>query len=257
MKRYYKFEISRMKFWTVVVPSFIGLCLVAVALSYYLINSVIMPRHIDLSARNIVEVPSLEGMSFADARQECYNLGLRLTVSAQEYNDTIPQNVVMRHTPEEGEQVKRGRVLSATVSRGSEIGTVPEIANLPFGPARTELHSAGFRNITRESVYSDEINQGRVVSVTPESGLQVSKEQSITVAISKGARASSATMPNVVGEMFSTARDEIVSRGLEIGSVEYEVVQDRRPGIVLRQSVSPNRSVDLNTKVDLVVTVTE
>ncbi|MGM0461044.1 MAG: PASTA domain-containing protein [Fibrobacterota bacterium] len=257
MKNYYKFEISRKKFWTICVPLFMGTVLLSVFIAYFLVNNIIMPRYTDLSHRNVVDAPELKDRAFKAARQECYNLGLRLNVAREEYSDSVPENIVMSQSPEAGTRVKRGRSISVVVSKGAEISKIPELRNLPFGPARLELHDQGFRHIQQEAVYSDEIDQGRVVSVVPESGMEVSREQTITVNISQGARARSAQMPNVVGNMFSEAKNSILSAGLQVGDIQYTVDEGRRPGVVLRQSVSPGRSVDFDTKVDLVVTVSE
>ena len=163
MSKNYKFEISAKKFWTIVVPLVLLVLILAPLLGFFAVNGVVMPHLVDLSNRNEVVVPALTELTFDDARQRCFDLGLRLVVEGREYNETTPANIVLLQSPESDERVKRGRVIRAIVSDGSEVAVVPPLSDLMPGPAKTDLRAAGFSKIQSVTVYNNSVEKGRVI----------------------------------------------------------------------------------------------
>ncbi|MGM0443259.1 MAG: PASTA domain-containing protein [Fibrobacterota bacterium] len=234
------------------------LCVVlAAGAGFWLINSVVMPDYTDLSNKGMVAVPPLEGESFAHAQQKCFNVGLRLNISEAVYSDSLADSLVMRQKPAAGKKVKKGRVLSVVLSKGSEIATIPNVDSLEPGPAKSELRRAGFESIQTEEVHTSKADRGFVVSVEPKAGSQASRETRVVLSVSKGKRPQKVAMPNVIGEPLSAASRQIRRKGLKVGTVSNRVVSGQRAGVVLKQSYRPGEIVPFNRRVDLVVTVTE
>lgn len=254
MKSYYKFEISRKNFWAILVPSLLAGAILVVVLAYYIVNSVVMPKFTDLSNKHEVEVPNLAGRKYDEARQDCYDKQLRLSRLSEEdkeYNDTIPADVVILQKPLAGEKVKKGRAISVLVSKGKEMATVPVVKKTKMGAAKVELKKAGFEHYRVENVYDNKVKYGHVVRTEPEGGFNTSRDVTVLIHVSRGRVPDYVNVPNLVGETFASAKKMIANKNLQIGDVSY--VQNDKPGIVMKQSLTAEKNARVNSKIDLVV----
>ena len=73
--------------------------------------------------------------------------------------------------------------------------------------------------------------------------------------VSKGAKPTSAEMPNIVGESLNEAQKKIEESGLAVGKISYKNDSSLLPGTVIAQSVSPGENVPLSTSVSITVSV--
>lgn len=252
MEKHYRFEISRKKFWTVIFPIFIALAIIMPIIGFTIVNSYIMPHLVDVASSNQVEVPQLVGRDFEEARQICFDRGILLRSVEREYNDTIPENVIILQNPAPGEIVKRGRVILATVSIGSEISEIPDVFGLLPGPAQIELRRSGFQRFSTANAYSDDVERGRVISTEPQAGITTSRDGDIRILVSDGEKPTETVVPSVVGLRLSDARSQIVRAGLRVGDITYSS-STRSSGVVLSQSVSPGTTISFESRVNLVV----
>ena len=102
-------------------------------------------------------------------------------------------------------------------------------------------------------VYDEKHDKDVVVGTEPPPGVRTSRELPIVVRLSRGARPTHASVPNVIGEMLSEAKLAIEENGLLVGKIEYKTTSSSRSGTVVSQSVSPGMNVPLESTIDLVV----
>jgi len=124
---------------------------------------------------------------------------------------------------------------------------VPEVTGATVQEARGVLEEAGLRVRVRR-VASDE-QEGDVIGQRPAANADISEHGLVTLTVSSGPAGS--TVPDVVGEPASTARQELQQAGLR---AEIERIASSEPtGTVIRQSPAGGVDVDDGTVVSLQV----
>ncbi len=88
-------------------------------------------------------VPSLTGLSGADAKAALEALGLVYAELPGEFSVTVPAGAVARQDPAAGASVPKGTTVNVVVSRGPDVVVVPLIAGLTLQPAQDAVTAAG------------------------------------------------------------------------------------------------------------------
>ncbi len=254
MKRSLSIEIPLDLLWKVVLPSAVILCLAGGAAGIFVIDKVVMPGIVHTD-RQIVTVPSLTNLQWEKARQRLFDCGLRLQIRTREYDEKIPRDFIISQEPEADEQVKKGRMIIVVVSKGSEVGVVPDVRRFPERKAVVELRRQGFIVGKRVRDFSDLLEKDMVIRLSPGEGTSVSKEMPIDLVISDGAKPTHADMPNLIGESLLDAKKKIDDAGLKLGTIQYKPNATLSPGTVISQSLSPGSSVPLESAINIVVSV--
>ena len=180
-----------------------------------------------------VTIPAVAGQTYEQALSSLREEGLtarRLNV----YSDTVPSGSVVSTDPGGGGRVHPSRVVTVTVSRGVEQVTVPDLSGLSAQEARRRLGSA--RLVYREAaVYSESVDEGRVVSQSVAADTAVNHDSAVTVTISKGRQP--IRVPNVVGKSEADANNAIRKAGLTVSRQE-EHSDTVAQGVVISQDPS-------------------
>ncbi len=257
MKKNYTISIGKETFWKILLPSTIILMIISGIAGVFCIDRFIMPNLPGIDNRGIVKIPSIIDMSYNDAKQVLYNIGLRLQIKEKEYSDQLPENHIINQEPPPKKRVKKGRHVFVVVSKGIEIDTIPDIRKLSEGAGKTLLRKSGFHNIEVIKAYSEYYDKDAIVRTIPEHGTIISREIDVNVVISKGPQPTHAEVPNVIGEMLSEAKMKIKERGLLVGKVEHRKHIATRPGSVISQSVSPGTHAPFESYINLVVSASK
>ena len=205
--------------------------------------------------RQIVTVPSVVGKSWEKARQSMFDVGLRLQVKDRQYDEKAPRDNVLSQLPEADEQVKKGRMVVVTLSKGSEIAVVPDVCKLTDRKAIAELRKQGFIVGKKKHEYCDGLAKDLVVSMTPVAKSSMSREMPVDIVISDGPRPTHAAVPNLVGETLLDAKKQIADNGLVLGKLDYQNSGTLAAGTIISQSLSPGSSVPLESQINIVVSV--
>ena len=88
-------------------------------------------------------VPSLVGLSAADAQAQIESAGLVFGQLGDEFSPTVPIGAVTRQDPAPGVQVQKGATVSVAISKGPDVVAVPDIAGKPLQAAQDALSGAG------------------------------------------------------------------------------------------------------------------
>jgi serine/threonine-protein kinase len=249
-------KVQARKFWKVYVPWAIGISLGAMLLALTLVDVVIMPGIVGME-RGTVKVPPVHGLSLEEGREKLFGVGLLTEIKSREYDSRVPDSVIISQTPEEGAKVKKGRRILVVVSRGMESAAVPEVQSLTERQAKTELRKAGFTSGDVRREFNDKVAADKVIGADPASGTMVSREVRVDLIVSRGSRATSVEMPNIVGEPLDDARKKIEESGLRVGTVTYKSAPSLSPGIVISQSISPGEKIPLESSVEVTVSKPE
>jgi serine/threonine-protein kinase len=85
----------------------------------------------------------------------------------------------------------------------------------------------------------------------------LSREIQVDLIVSKGSKATSVEMPNIVGETLADAQKKIEESGLRMGTVSYKNDPSLAAGIIVSQSISPGEKIPLESSVEVTVSKAE
>lgn len=253
MKKNYTISIPVGTFWKVLVPSTLLLLIVGGIIGVFIVDKFIVPNLTGVNNRGVVKVPLIINQSKDDAKQALYDIGLRLQAQAHEYNDSLERNSIIRQNPAAYEEVKKGRHVFVTLSKGCEIGTIPDVRQVSERIGRNLLRDSGFTNVKVFKAYSDRTEKNKIMYSDPKRDMTISREIPVKLTVSKGAKPTHVVVPNVIGEILSVAKESIRKSGLRVGKVEYKVGTSARAGAVISQSHSPGSNASLESSINLVV----
>ncbi|MFP4456190.1 MAG: protein kinase domain-containing protein [Clostridia bacterium] len=199
-----------------------------------------------------VEVPLLVGKHMDEAGQELEALGLEVDYSTTQNHPTIEEDHVIRHKPEAGVKVKKGRVISLTISQGIGYESIPNVVGFMLSDAEEALQSTGFEigEITEE--YHSEVEEGYIIDVNPRPGTEVKVGTTVDLIVSLGQDEDTVKVPNLIGMTKFSAQEALTEAGLSVGEISenrsYEAADT-----VISQSIRPGINVLPETPIDFTV----
>jgi serine/threonine protein kinase/beta-lactam-binding protein with PASTA domain len=195
-----------------------------------------------------VEVPRVIGMSYGDAVDALNELGLeprRVEVFSER-----PVDQVTAQVPKAGEVVDEGTEVEVRVSKGLKEVGVPDVLGQSESSARAELEAAGFQVSVTEAP-SDDTPEGLVSAQSPSAGSQAADGSTVQITISTGPEL--VTVPDVVGEPISVARQMIRDAGLQRSVVYQDVTDPALRNVVLDQDPAGGTQASSGSTVTITV----
>lgn len=188
-----------------------------------------------------VEVPNLKGMDVDTARNTLEKLNLILVEAGEETSEEYPEGTIMQMNPEVGNKVKENTQVRVIVSGGENKLKMPDVTEYDFNKAKDMLEKLGITNIETVEDYSDNVNKGEIISQTPAKDTEISKDDKVTLVISKGAKIKYINVPSVVGLSESAAKEKLSNNGVYNISTQTGKTDDiSKNGTVISQSDSGN-----------------
>ena len=162
-----------------------------------------------LGSKDQVTVPPVVGQTLEQARQRVDRAGLDVEVKRR--TDQAPRDFVFEQSPNPGQQVDEGSVVTLFVSNGPSTVRVPDVVGQPEADARRRLRRADLRpDVERES--STKVVEGIVIRTDPGPGRPAERDSAVTLVVSSGP--DQVTVPNVVGETQEDAFARLREEGL-------------------------------------------
>lgn len=145
-------------------------------------------------------------------------------------------------------------LLKAVTNHNEEI-TVPDLTGMSYDEAEKYLSARDMRAEVTDSVYIKRMERGTVYTQNPKAGSHVKKGRRILLTIN-AVMPKKVTMPNLVGYSLRQAKAELLSRGLNPGTLIY--VDDIATNNVLKQlyknrEIKPGTPVESESRIDLVL----
>ena len=200
----------------------------------------------------VLPAPALVGMTEQAARETASEAGFLLVFTDPRNDlDVAKGNVLLQEPPPE-EGVRRGEVITVTLSAGPDRISLPEVIGKPVEASVAQLEGPPNHltvKVVRE--FSDTVRKGRVIRQTPAPEKTVLQGSQATLHVSKGIEP--VDVPEVVG-----LEDDAAFAELDAAKLTYAVTEkysDEQPdaGVVISQSIEPGATVDKGTTVQLVV----
>ena len=196
------------------------------------------------------------GMSLSAAREKIDGK-FKIKVE-EEYSADYAKGLVIRQDPESDTELEEGKTLTLVVSKGTRTEdkvSVPEVVGKRESSAKSELEAVGLK-VSVKTKYSTDVAKGKVISQSPGSGNQVTKNSTVVITVSQGEKPETMVrVPNLRYFTESEARSELKNSNLVLGSVLTEYSDSVEKGLVIRQTVSSGNKVKEGTAVGIYVSL--
>lgn len=184
--------------------------------------------------QEMVNVPDVSNKPIAEARSELQAAGFTIGTETEVYNPDVEAGNVVSTDPAAGVQAAKGSSVNITISKGTEQVTVPDLRGMSADEAQRVLASYGLNGQQGDTVFSDDVEENRVAQQDIAAETTAYKGDTITFHLSKGPE--TASVPNVQGLDFETARDRLEAAGFTV-SLQWRD-DSAAVNTVIRQSVT-------------------
>lgn len=180
---------------------------------------------------SVVKVPDIVGLSEAEARERILDAGLEFTVRAGMMHREAPEGAILAQNPLPGQFARPGAPVKATLSRGPEIHTLPDVTGLSERQARIVLERLGYEVEVERQEHP--IAAGRAIETRPGAGTELIVPNRLVLRVSEGAPI--VVVPDMLGMHIDDAVEILTEATLELGSISYDPDAAEAPGRIVGQ----------------------
>jgi eukaryotic-like serine/threonine-protein kinase len=198
-----------------------------------------------------VRVPSLNGLTAADAERSANAAGLVLSVESRFYSPAPPGRIVSQ-TPEAGARVRRGWKIVAAESLGPQRVAVPNVIGQSQRAAEINITRRGLEIGSIATMHLPGAQPGTVLAQSPAADNREVSSPKISLLVVAAANAQTYIMPNFTGKSLKEATSALQDAGLGVGRVRgmAGASSQRAPGRILRQYPPAGQKVAAGTMVN-------
>lgn len=215
-----------------------------------------------------VQVPSLKGMTVADARSQAAGLGLNLVVDNRYYSGEVAAGHILSQSPAAGTTVRREWRVRVSESLGPQKVDVPNTVGSDQRLAALKLRRVGLDVGTVAQLPDNAVPEGTVIAQDPPAHAQGIERPSVNllVAAPDDSTPDGYVMPDLVGLPIVTAQNQLAKLGIQtntplfvdvpipaVGSGNMPPAQPVAPGSVVAQLPPGGSRVWQSTLVNLTV----
>jgi len=215
-----------------------------------------------------VQVPSLKGMTVANARSETAGLGLNLDVDNRYYSADVAAGYILSQSPVAGTVVRREWRVRVAESLGSQSVDVPDTVGADERVASFELRRAGLEVGEIARLPYAAAAEGTVLAQDPPAHARGIEQPSVNllVAAPDDEAPDGYAMPDLTGLPLASARAALARVGINsappnfvdvpvapVGSDNAPLKPPVKPGEVVAQSPAAGSRVGQSTQVTLTV----
>ncbi len=228
------------------------------------------------SQGNTVNMPSLLGKTYAEARTVLEELGLKIERGESEKSNQYSAGQIIAQSEESGNSVKVGTTVTVTLaaagSTASSDGTsstgsttssttttttnskvkVPPVVGKDENAAKSAITAAGLTVGTVSEASSDTVESGLVISQSPSANSETESGGKVNIVLSSGPNKKKVT--DVIGHESSRAQSELAGDGFKV-EVKETYSDDMRAGLVV--STSPDRGTYVQPGSTVTITVSK
>jgi beta-lactam-binding protein with PASTA domain len=215
-----------------------------------------------------VQVPSLKGMTVAEARSQTAGLGLNLDVDNRYYSSDVAAGHILSQSPAQGTVVRREWRVRVAESLGPQKVDVPDTVGTDERVAALRLRRVGLEVGATAKLPYGGVADGTVLAQDPPAHAQGIAQPSVNllVASSDDSTPDGFVMPDLAGIPIITAQAMLAKIGLKTATPDFidvpvtPVGSDGQPakpapvpGSVIAQQPAAGARVDQATEVKLAV----
>ena len=218
---------------------------------YVLMDRLIMPAY--TRHGQAISVPDVTNMTFEAAKEILESQDLRAIKAGECFDSHMPPGYVLFQEPSAGSQVKKGRRIYLTLSKGERTVTMPNLVGGSERDARFRITGLGLVLDSLDYEHSSYYPEGVVADQSIPPGTEVEVGTRVRLTVSLGPAPSRFIVPDVVGKSLDDARRAIKKAGLTVGKIVYQQSSDLLPETVIEQSIPAGQEVSAGDTLDLIV----
>ncbi len=195
-------------------------------------------------------VPPLAGMTVEQAKALLASTGFELVTGSNEYNDTVPENSIIRQTPEPDAEADKGTKITVVVSLGKKIviANVPKLVGLTIDEAKDKLTAVKLKIGATDKVENYDLSKaGKIASQGVQENAPLQQDSAVNVTYYDDVK-----VPNFVGKTLSQALADPAVKSGAIKLVAPALTDDNKD---LKVTLQDPNSVT-NTVIKQVTTIT-
>jgi serine/threonine-protein kinase len=184
-----------------------------------------------------VRVPTLVGLSAAEARERADTAGFEVTVSDEKRDPEVEEGDIISQSPDDG-LLLEGKAISVVVSKGPPLVKVPDFTGMQLEKAEAKLERLLLERGPLTYEYSLRFEKGEIIEQSQE-GTKLEQGETVGFLVSKGPR--TFAVPDVTDLKKERAAEELEAAGFAVGFVEV-YSDDVKAGRVV--STTPGAGVE-------------
>ncbi|MBS4961300.1 MAG: Stk1 family PASTA domain-containing Ser/Thr kinase [Clostridiales bacterium] len=201
-----------------------------------------------------ISVPTFIGITYEEAQEVAEGLGIQVAKKDTASSEKYDAGLVMAQDPQEGIKVAEGTTINLTISTGVEETIVPDVVGMDENKAIEKIkEETGVTTVQVEHEYSSDVEQGKVIRQSPESGKEVSSTDRILLTISKGEESKKVIVPDITNLTEEEAKTKLEEMDLKVGPATPMESKKVEAGHIITQTVSPGSEVARGTSVGYVI----
>lgn len=234
------FRIAKIAAWT-------GGFIFIAGLAAYLTLTLIVAGH------DTVIVPDLTGKKVIYVLEILTDLGLNAKIKAADYNAEIPKDHVIYQEPAPGFELKKGRDVKITVSKGTQTVAVPSLTDFSIQQAGIILEEHGLKLGVISKVFTAQAKKEHVFSQSPTPGQLLARNAKVDLLVSRGERPTAYLMPDLAGMFLDDAVMLLESRYLTVEGIRAVFNEQKPKNTILGQNPPPGYRIEKQSPVKLIV----
>lgn len=205
---------------------------------------------------NSIKVPNLKGYTLEEAQSALNALGLGIQNAGTTSSDTYPKGQIVSQTPDAGSMVEAHTTIEVIVSSGQGEVAISSVVGMDETTACNTLSNAGFVPV-KEYAYDNTVEQGIVISQSPDGGALGKEGDSVKIVISRGPESAAGTtgisVPKITGQTEEAARAALTAAGLTAGNVTSAYSDTVPEGQIISQSPAEGSAAEEGAAVDFII----
>ena len=205
---------------------------------------------------NGINVPDLKGYTLEEAQSALNALGLGIQNAGTTSSDTYPKGQIVSQTPDDGSTVEAHTTIEVIISSGQGEVAISSVVGMDETTAYNTLSNAGFVPV-KEYAYDNTVEQGIVISQSPDGGALGKEGDSVKIVISRGPESAAGTtgisVPKITGQTEEAARAALTAVGLTAGNVTSAYSDTVPEGQIISQSPAEGSAAEEGAAVDFII----
>lgn len=218
--------VSKIVKWLILA----GLFVLVVGISAYLTLTAI------IESEAVVVIPDLRGKHVVYALEKLSDLGLNTKVKGSSYDRDIPKHHVILQSPEPGAEIKSGRDVNLSLSRGPDRVQLPNVAGLSLQQSSVIVESNDLMVGKLSYSHHPHVPAQHLISQYPPAGIQTPTQQAVDLLVSLGPRPRGIVVPDLEGMDLEEAARLLDHHSLTVAQVDTRYQPGRRPNQVIAQT---------------------
>lgn len=206
-----------------------------------------------VNGEDTVVVPDLAGRDVVYALEVLSDLGLHIKVIGSDFSERVPKNHVLSQDKPTGTEIKKGREVRITLSKGPRNIPMPNVRGLARGQATIILEDNAICLSRIAEVHHPSGKKGTILAQSPPAGSMIRRGTCADLLTSLGPRPKAYIMPNFAGE----ALDDVVRKtdlaGFAIGNLRYAQSTETPENTVLNQYPKAGWQITDRQSLELVI----